>query len=147
MQTLSLLVIIYSCLVQRLQLKLTGPIFNCVIFKHYVMNMTVMSSKLSVTGLCDGNSPATVNFTHKRTVTAKMLPFDDVIMFESTLSYIPMAFRKSRLVQAMVWCFHTTCDYVSQWWHRSMSRYGITRPQSVNQTTVEVKVWLSYYSS
>ena len=38
------------------------------------------TSKLRVTGLCAGNSPATVNSPHKGPVTRKMLPFDDVIM-------------------------------------------------------------------
>ena len=40
------------------------------------------TSKLRVTGLCAGNSPAPVNSPHKGPVTRKMLPFDDVIMEE-----------------------------------------------------------------
>ena len=39
------------------------------------------TSKLRVTGLCAGNSPAPVNSPHKWPVTRKMFPFDDVIMF------------------------------------------------------------------
>ena len=38
------------------------------------------TSKLSVTGLCAGNSPGPVNSPHKGPVTRKMFPFDDVIM-------------------------------------------------------------------
>ena len=38
------------------------------------------TSKLRVTGLCEGNSPVTGEFPHKRPVTRKMFPFDDVIM-------------------------------------------------------------------
>ena len=38
------------------------------------------TSKLRVTGLCAGNSPAPVNSPHKGPVTRKMVPFDDVIM-------------------------------------------------------------------
>ena len=38
------------------------------------------TSKLRVTGLCVGNSPGPVNSPHKRPVTRKMFPFDDVIM-------------------------------------------------------------------
>ena len=37
------------------------------------------TSKLRVTGLCEGNSP--VNSPHKGPVTRKIFPFDDVIMF------------------------------------------------------------------
>ena len=38
------------------------------------------TSKLRVTGLCAGNSPGSVNSSHKWPVTRKMFPFDDVIM-------------------------------------------------------------------
>ena len=38
------------------------------------------TSKLCVTGLCAGNSPGSVNSTHKGPVTRKTVPFDDVIM-------------------------------------------------------------------
>ena len=38
------------------------------------------TSKLRVTGLCVGNSSGPVNSPHKRPVTRKMFPFDDVIM-------------------------------------------------------------------
>ena len=41
------------------------------------------SSKLRVAGLCVGKSPGPVNSPHKETVTRKMFPFDDVIMFTS----------------------------------------------------------------
>ena len=39
------------------------------------------TSKLRVTGLCEGNSRWPVNSPHKGPVTRKMFPFDDVIMF------------------------------------------------------------------
>ena len=38
---------------------------------------------------------------------------------------------KSTLVQVMVWCCQTPNHYLSQCWSRSMSQYGITRPQWV----------------
>ena len=41
------------------------------------------TSKLRVTGLCEGNSPVTGEYPHKGTVTRKMFPFDDVIMLNS----------------------------------------------------------------
>ena len=40
------------------------------------------TSKLRVTGLCEGNSPVTGEFPAKWPVTRKMFPFDDVIMDE-----------------------------------------------------------------
>ena len=38
------------------------------------------ASKLRVPGFYEGNSPVTAEFPHKRPVTQKMFPFDDVIM-------------------------------------------------------------------
>ena len=38
---------------------------------------------------------------------------------------------KSTLVQVMAWCHQATSHYLSQWWPRSMSPYGVTRPQWV----------------
>ena len=42
---------------------------------------------------------------------------------------------KSKLVQVMAWCRQATSHYLSQCWYRSMSPYGITRPQWVNMST------------
>ena len=38
------------------------------------------TSKLRVTGLCEGNSPVTGEFPLQRPVTRKMFPLDDIIM-------------------------------------------------------------------
>ena len=40
---------------------------------------------------------------------------------------------KSTLVQVMAWCRQATSHYLSQCWRRSLSPYGVTRPQWVNQ--------------
>ena len=47
---------------------------------------------------------------------------------------------KSTLVQVMAWCCQATSHYLSQCWPRSMSPYGITRPQWVNVMQYE---WLN----
>ena len=44
------------------------------------------TSKLRVTGLCEGNSPVTGEFPAQRAIIAKMFPFDDVIMKAQELS-------------------------------------------------------------
>ena len=41
---------------------------------------------------------------------------------------------KSTLVQVMVWCRQATSHYQNQCWPRSMSPYGVTRPQWVNSS-------------
>ena len=41
------------------------------------------------------------------------------------------------LVQAMAWCRPATSHYLSQCWPRSLSPYGVTRPQWFNITTTK----------
>ena len=43
---------------------------------------------------------------------------------------------KSTLAQVMVWCRQATSHYLSQCWPRSLSSYGITRPQWVKWTNL-----------
>ena len=49
------------------------------------------TSKLRVTGLCEGNSPVTGDFPHTGPVTRKMFPFDDVIMRRNDFLKLRMA--------------------------------------------------------
>ena len=51
-------------------------VYSTVLFRH----RSKKTSKLCVTGLCEGNSPWPVNSPHKGPVTRKMFPFHDVIM-------------------------------------------------------------------
>ena len=50
---------------------------------------------------------------------------------------------KSTLVQVMAWCRQATSHYLSQCWPRSLSPYGVTRPQWVNFKLVIVSpcIW------
>ena len=50
------------------------------LLKRLYMRWSKKTSKLRVTGLCEGNSPGPVNSPHKGPVTRKMLPFDAVII-------------------------------------------------------------------
>ena len=56
------------------------------------------TSKFRVTGLCAGNSPGPVN-SLKGSVTRKMFPFDDVIMYAhiSSLSFALLWLKTSRI--------------------------------------------------
>ena len=45
---------------------------------------------------------------------------------------------KSTLVQALACCHHATSHYLSQCWPRSMSSYGVTRPQWVNVVSYNI---------
>ena len=50
------------------------------LFNHLFRHRSKKTSKCRVTGLCEGNLPATAGFPHKWPVTWKMIPFDDVFM-------------------------------------------------------------------
>ena len=49
---------------------------------------------------------------------------------------------KSTLVQVMAWCRQATSHYLSQCWPRSMTLYGITRPQWVKDYIEDQQVLL-----
>ena len=50
------------------------------------------------------------------------------------LKWMPMDLTdgKSTLVQVMAWCHQATSHYLSQCWPKSLSPYGVIRPQWVN---------------
>ena len=50
---------------------------------------------------------------------------------------------KSTLVQVMAWCRQATSHYLSHCWPRSMSPYGITRPQWVKLLIVCLRNFVS----
>ena len=54
-------------------------VHDCLL-KRLFGRRSTKASKLSVTGLCAGNSPVAGESPHKEPVTRKMFPFDDVIM-------------------------------------------------------------------
>ena len=53
------------------------------------MGRSKKTTKLRVTGLCEGNSPVTGEFPAQSPVTRKMFPFDDVIMQAITTGQPP----------------------------------------------------------
>ena len=56
------------------------------------------------------------------------------IFCEIVLIWMSLDFTddQSTLVQVMAWCHQATSHYLSQCWPRSLSPYGVTRPQWVN---------------
>ena len=54
----------------------------------YSRRRSKKTSKVRVTGLCEGKSPVTGEFPHKGPVTRKMFPFDDVIMEIDSWNFI-----------------------------------------------------------
>ena len=90
------------------------------------------TSKLRVTGLCEGNSSVTGEFPHKGPVTRKMFSFDDVIMestLEQTTSIVTLGNITVVIVQrAHIWWM----DFRVRYWtilhcHSDASRRPNTR--------------------
>ena len=62
------------------------------------------------------------------------------------LKWMPMdlIYGKSTLVQVMAWCHQAASHYLSQCWPRSLSPYGVIRPQWVKPSTAEkAKSWVA----
>ena len=73
------------------------------------------------------------NFRH--VIFKQILVIDGwCISCEIALIWMSLDFTddQSTLVQVMAWCRQATSHYLSQCWPRSLSPYGITRPQWVN---------------
>ena len=67
---------------------------DCLL-NHLFKLRSKKTSKLFVTGLCEGNSSVPANSRYKGPVTRKMLPFDDVFMichlvWESCIRYVTL---------------------------------------------------------
>ena len=43
----------------------------------------------------------------------------------------PLKVNKPTLVQVMGWCHSATNNYLSQWWPRSKTQYGVTGPDDI----------------
>ena len=50
--------------------------------------------------------------------------------------------EKSTLVQVMTWCRQATSLYQSQWWPRSMSSYGVTKPKWVKPLKCRCSIYM-----
>ena len=53
---------------------------------------------------------------------------------------------KSTLVQVMAWCRQATSHYLSQYWPRSLSQYGVTRPQWIKMSQCRDRIILVQHS-
>ena len=51
---------------------------------------------------------------------------------------------QSTFVQVMTWCHQATSHYLSQCWPRSLSPYGVTRPQWANDSPAGTVSWSAF---
>ena len=118
------------------------------------------TSKLRVTGLCEGNSPLTGEFPHKEPVSRKMFPFDDVIMRVRVQLYASIASNNgpvpnSRL--AIIWtidsldCWRMYASFSlyvlwsvashSTYHHQCSNVQNQTMPVQLKETSIEYTTW------
>ena len=85
--------------------------------------------------LVDSLAPGKFEWNFRHVIFKQILLNDGWgISCEIALIWISLDFAddQSTLVQVMAWCHQATSHYLSQCWPRSLSPYGVTRPQWVN---------------
>ena len=105
-------------------------------------------------------APGKFAWNFRKVIFKQILAIDGWgISCEIALIWMSLDFTddQSTLVQAMAWCRQATSHYLSQCWPRSLSPYGVTRPQwvkPVQQALVSIyetcklsalKLGVSYY--
>ena len=88
-------------------------------------------------------APGNFEWNFRHVIFKQILVIDGWgISCEIALIWMSLDFTddQSTLVQVMAWCRQATSHYLSQCWPRSLSPYGITRPQWVNWV-VTISVW------
>ena len=90
--------------------------------------------------ICMSKCPQTTQETSKPVVRLNSLVFKFILAIDgwdisheisSRWMSLDLTDDKSTLVQVMAWCRQATSHYLSQCWPRSLSPYGVTRPQWV----------------
>ena len=79
-------------------------------------------------------APGKFAWNFRKVIFKQILAIDGWgISCEIALIWMSLDFTddQSTLVQAMAWCRQATSHYLSQCWPRSLSPYGVTRPQWV----------------
>ena len=85
-------------------------------------------------------APGKFAWNFKQAIFKQILLIDGWgISCEIALIWMSLDFTddQSTMVQVMAWCRQATNHYLSQCWPRSMSPYGVTRPQGVKSAIFE----------
>ena len=93
------LIFVWTQVVNKILLLLAKPLY--CLHNHMFKCKWKKTSKLQITGICEGNSPVTSESPHKEPVTQKMCLFDDVIMLVHSSS-IPAASATAMWITALI---------------------------------------------
>ena len=92
-------------------------------------------TKTTESDTLDSLAPEECQYKFRYVIFKRILVIDGWgISCEITLIWMSLDLNdeKSTLVQVMAWCRQAPSHYLSQSWPRSLSTYGVTRPQGVN---------------
>ena len=124
-----------------------NQLYDCLP-NHLFRRRSKKTSKLRVTGLCEGNSPVTGEFPHKGPVTRKMFSFEDVIMLELCLFRNLSAGREGRS-NVLVCNVRSRKVLHSTWPHGGTPRkysHGAATPLVLRIPWVIVNIQTCWYS-
>ena len=75
---MKIMILLLNIIMSAMASQITG--LSIALLHRFFRRRSKKTSKLSVTGLCEGNLPVTDEFPAQSTIMRKMFPFDDVIM-------------------------------------------------------------------
>ena len=100
--------------------------------------------------LVNSLAPGKFEWNFRHVIFKQILVIDGWgISCEIALIWMSLDFTddQSTLVQVMAWCRQATSHYLSQCWPKSMSPYGVTRPQWVKFPPLRPSQATSHYLS
>ena len=105
-------------------------ILQAIFFGYLIKEILDISGIISINSLSPG-----VKVSNCESIILKLIMQYSIwgIWYEIVFSWMPQNFinEKWTLVQVMAWCHHITSHHLNQCWPRSLSTYGVTRPQWV----------------
>ena len=103
------------------------------------------TSRLRVTGLCEGNSPVDFDDILKDTISNLVL-LTDIFKApgDNALGLMPQNLTgdKSTLVQVMLWCHQATRHHLNQYWQSSLSKGTTLCRQNFQRHCTEWKIFV-----
>ena len=117
-------------ILSRAQCVIEIPCMRC---GWYDMNLLTIGNLNSL-------APGKFEWNFRHVIFKQILVIDSWgISCEIALIWMSLDFTddQSTLVQVMAWCRQATNHCLSQYWPRSLSPYGVIRPQWVNQNSTK----------
>ena len=111
---------------------------------HLFRRISKKTSRLRVTGLCEGNPPVTGGFwRYLKDKISNLVLLTDIFKApgDNALRLMPQDLTgvKSTLVQVMLWCHQATSHHLNQYWQSSVSKWTTLCRQNFQRHCTEWK--------